>query len=104
MKHLAEMVLDKSDKEAHKYIKRKLGMSASTQHLAHKINGFWFYLSRQQWAAYRKIGYNTLCGRQKSGKTNSEILGFKKIVKNTFKKGNSHGKDYMRSINYDNKN
>jgi len=96
MRHLMRMVTNDADHESAKYVKiPNKGGTRKETFVAYKINGFWFYLSRKMWANFREIGYNTLCGRMKTNKTTAQVLGFEKVKKNTFAKGNTNGKDYF---------
>jgi hypothetical protein len=84
VKHLLKIVTNTKDYEgATGTISISVGNTKvpHQKRIAYKINGFWFYLSRVQWAEYCGVNYPTLCGRQKAGKPIAQVLGYEPIPK-----------------------
>ena len=85
MKHLLKIVTNTKDYEGVTLGTTTVSIgNAKVKHqkrIAYKINGFWFYLSRVQWADYSGVNYPTLVGRHKKGKPIAQVLGYEKIPK-----------------------
>jgi hypothetical protein len=81
MKHLIKIVTNEINHERRKPKKYTTITGTRQKRMAYKINGFWFCLTRRNWSEFRGIGYNTLCGRDKAGKTIGQILGFEEYKK-----------------------
>ena len=79
MQFLTQIVGNKTNYEVCKKMKVK-AKKRRRKLIAYKLGGYWFCFTRKNWADYTGINYNTICGRDKAGKTNGIILGYEELV------------------------
>ena len=59
--------------------------------IAYKINGYWFHLTRKDWAEFTGLSLTTIVGRVKAGKPPGQILGYEELPSGVTKRGRPCG-------------